>query len=161
MNKTLTIIGAMLFFACNTNDGNVIPDFRFTTLDGELITQESLKGEATVVCVWATWCGDCIREIPELNNLVEKYKDNKAVNFIALSDEDEATVSKSLKRFPFNFQHVVNAKAYSDQLKTGLTKHFPQVLVIDKDLKVVYDVTENKDKIFGVLDGHIQEILKK
>jgi|TARA_B110000902_G_scaffold44232_1_gene49344 thiol-disulfide isomerase/thioredoxin len=161
MKKVLTILAAMLLFACNTNDGKAIPDFSFTTFDGEQITQESLRGGATVVCVWATWCGDCIREIPELNDLVEKYKDNKAVNFIALSDEDEAMVSKSLKRFPFNFQHVVNAKTYSDQLKTGLTKHFPQVLVIDKDLKVVYDVTENKDKIFGVLDGHIQKILKQ
>ena len=59
-----------------------------------------------------------------------------------------------------HFTHIVNAKEYSDQLKTGITKHFPQVLVVNKDLEVVYDVTENKEKIFGVLDAHIQEILK-
>jgi thiol-disulfide isomerase/thioredoxin len=147
-------------FACNNNDGKRIPDFSFTSIDNQTITQNDLEGEATIVVVWATWCGDCIREIPELNDLVEKYKDNEKVNFLAMSDEDEATVRKSLKRFPFNFTHIVDSKKYSDQLKTGITKHFPQVLVIDKDLKVVFDVTENKEKIFSVLDNHIQSILK-
>ena len=150
----------MALFSCNSNNGKQIPDFSFTTIDGATVSSESIKGDATIVCVWATWCGDCIREIPELNDLVDKYNGNDKVNFLALSDEDEQTVRKSLGRFPFKFQHVVNAKEYSDQLKTGLTKHFPQVLVINKDLEVVYDVTENKDKIFGVLDNHIQDILK-
>ena len=159
MKKALLALLSMSVFGCNTNDGKVIPDFTFTTLDGKTITQKDLKGDATIICVWATWCGDCIREIPELNELVAKYGGNDKVNFIALSDEHESTVRKSLKRFPFNFTQVVNAKKYSDQLKTGVTKHFPQVLVIDNNLKVVFDVTENKDKIFGVLDTHIQSIL--
>ena len=160
MKKLFLAICTMSLFACNTNDGKQIPDFTFTTLDGSTISRSDIKGEATILCVWATWCGDCIREIPELNALVEKYKGNDKVNFIAFSDEDEATVQKSLTRFPFNFQHVVNAKEYTDGIKTGITKHFPQVLVVDKDLKVVFDVTENKEKIFSVLDTHIQSIIK-
>ncbi|PCJ67322.1 MAG: hypothetical protein COA58_03100 [Bacteroidetes bacterium] len=160
MKKTFLALLTMTLFACNSNDGKQIPDFSFNTLDGQTITSESIKGEATIICVWATWCGDCIREIPELNALVDKYSDNDKVNFIALSDENEATVNKSLVRFPFKFQHVVNAKEYSDQLSTGITKHFPQVLVVGKDLKVIFDVTENKEKIFNVLDNHIQDILK-
>jgi thiol-disulfide isomerase/thioredoxin len=160
MNKAIIAILMISIFGCNNNDGKRIPDFSFTTLDNQTITQKDLEGEATVVVVWATWCGDCIIEIPELNELVAKYKGNTKVNFIALSDEDEPTVQRLLSRYPFNFTHVVNAKEYSDQLKTGVTKHFPQVLVLDKDLKVVFDVTENKEKIFSVLDGHIQKVLK-
>ena len=137
-----------------------VPDFSFTTIDGLNISSDSVKGDATVICVWATWCGDCIREIPELNELVTKYTKNSRVNFIALSDEDESTVRKSLLKFPFNFDHVVDSKTYSDQLITGAIKHFPQVIVIDGDHNVVYEVTENKSKIFNVLDSHIQEIIK-
>lgn len=138
-----------------------VPEFSFNSIDGNQISSDSIKGDATVICVWATWCGDCIREIPELNDLVNKYTNDNRVNFIALSDEDEATVRKSLKRFPFNFQHVVNSKSYSDQLITGAVKHFPQVIVLDDELNVVYEVTENKNKIFNVLDSHIQDIIKK
>ncbi|MDC1395133.1 TlpA family protein disulfide reductase [Bacteroidia bacterium] len=159
MKKTVIALLTMSIFACKIHK-NEIPEFSFTTIDGKQIDKENLKGDATVVCVWATWCGDCIREIPELNQLVDKYKDNPRVNFIAMSDEDETTVRKSLKRFPFKFDHIVNAKDYTDKLKTGLTKHFPQVLVIDDKLNIVFDVTENKEEIFGVLDTHIINILK-
>ena len=154
---TFCLIG---LFACESPESNMIPDFNYKTLDGRNISRNDLKNKATVICVWATWCGDCIREIPELNELVEKYKDNSDVKFIAFSDEDETTVNKSLKRFPFSFQHIVDSKAYSDKLKTGLVKHFPQVLVIDKELNVVFEVTENKTKIFSTLDSHIQKTLK-
>lgn len=159
MKKLLAILFGFMTLACN-NKGKPLPDFEFTSLSGETISVSDLKGEATVICVWATWCGDCIREIPELNALVAKYAGNDKVNFLAFSDEDEATVKKSLKRFPFNFTHIVDATAYTDKLKTGVVKHFPQVLVVNKDIEVVFDVTENKEKIFSVLDGHIQEILK-
>lgn len=160
MKYILTAFAAATIMSCHTNDKKTLPDFSFTTLDGDKITQEALKGDVTILCVWATWCGDCIREIPELNELAAKYARNTSVHFIALSDEDEETVTKSLQRFPFNFTHIANAKKYSDQLKTGLIKHFPQVLVVDANLQVIYDVTENKEKIFDVLDGHIKNALK-
>ena len=73
---------------------NQIPSFNFKTIDDKLVSTDSLLGEATIICVWATWCGDCIREIPELNELVVKYKNNDKVNFIAFSDEDEETESE-------------------------------------------------------------------
>ncbi|HAV25573.1 MAG TPA: hypothetical protein DCX01_05285, partial [Bacteroidetes bacterium] len=57
MKKALLALLSMSIFGCNTNDGKVIPDFTFTTLDGKTITQKDLKGDATIICVWATWCG--------------------------------------------------------------------------------------------------------
>ena len=60
----LSVFGLM---ACSNKEGKKIPPMDFETLDGKHITSEMLEGNATVICVWATWCGDCIREIPELN----------------------------------------------------------------------------------------------
>ena len=159
--RFLYIVLLLILVSCTTKPGDTIPSFEYTSLSGEVISSESIKGKATVLTVWATWCGDCIREIPELNALVEKYKGNEQVEFLAFSDEDEATVRTSLKRFPFNFKHLVNTKSYSDQLKSGMTKHFPQVLVINQDLEIVYEVTENKQPIFTDLDNHIQTILSE
>ena len=159
-SKIITLLlFSLLLSSCQNSMLKNIPEFSFTTIEGENISSDSIRGDATVICVWATWCGDCIREIPELNDLSSKYAVNYRVNFIALSDEDESTVRKSLSRFPFNFKHVVNSKSYSDQLITGVTKHFPQVIVINGDLNVVFEVTENKNKIFEVLDSHIAEII--
>lgn len=159
-SKIITLLlHSLLISSCQTSMLKNLPKFSFKTIEGENISSDSIKGDATVICVWATWCGDCIREIPELNDLSSKYSGNDRVNFIALSDEDESTVQKSLARFPFNFKHVVDSKSYSDQLITGVTKHFPQVIVVNGDLNVVFEVTENKNKIFEVLDSHIIEII--
>ncbi len=160
MFKVFLILVSFLVFSCTPKNGDRIPSFEYVSLNGETVNSKSIEGKATVICVWATWCGDCIREIPELNQLVEKYKGKDEVAFLAFSDEDKPTVEKSLNRFPFKFTHLVNSKEYSDKLKMGVTKHFPQVMLINKDLEIVFNVTENKEPIFGVLDKHIQEIIK-
>ncbi len=159
--RLLYIALLLSLVSCTTKPGDKLPDFNFNTLNGETVSRSALEGKATVIAVWATWCGDCIREIPELNALADKYKDNDNVEFLAFSDEDESTVRTSLNRFPFAFKHVVNTKSYTDQIKSGVTKHFPQVLVINDDLEIVFEVTENKEPIFTVLDNHIQTILGK
>ena len=159
MYKYVLLLATMAFLSCSNKEKS-IPPFNLTTLDGSTLSSEDLKGKATVLVVWATWCGDCIREIPELNELAAKYKENSNVALIALSDEDDATVNKSLNRFPFHFTQIPNSKSYSDQIKTGFVKHFPQVMVLNKDLVPVFEVTENKEPILDVLDKHIQEIIK-
>lgn len=46
------------------------------TLDGEPVTQDDFKGNTlTVMNFWATWCGPCVRELPELQAVNEKFKD--------------------------------------------------------------------------------------
>lgn len=159
--KHLTWIFLVVLSAisCGTEPGDRIPDFSYADLDGNTLTSDDLKGKATVLCVWATWCGDCIREIPELNALKQKYADNDQVRFVAFSDEDKATVERSLQRYPFEFTHLVNTKSYTDQLISGMTKHFPQVMVVNSDLEIVFEVTENKEPIFDKLDQHIQAII--
>jgi len=42
-----------------------------------------------------------------------------------------------------------------------MIKHFPQVLVLNKKIEIVFEVTENKKPIFSILDEHIQKILNK
>jgi cytochrome oxidase Cu insertion factor (SCO1/SenC/PrrC family) len=53
------------------------PDFSFKDLNGNLITNESMKGKIVVIKCWYIHCAACIKEFPEVNNLVRKYKDRK------------------------------------------------------------------------------------
>lgn len=54
-------------------------------------------GKVYVVEFWATWCPPCIRSMPHLSELQEKYAD-KGVQIISISDEDLDTVTEFLKR---------------------------------------------------------------
>ncbi|WP_373521057.1 TlpA family protein disulfide reductase [Aquiflexum sp.] len=65
-----------------------------------------LENEILIVNLWATWCGPCIQEIPELNELVEKYRDQN-IRFLAFSDESKEVFEKFKKRrpsFEFSFE---------------------------------------------------------
>jgi thiol-disulfide isomerase/thioredoxin len=53
-------------------------------LTGEEVTSEDLKGKVVVVDFWATWCGPCIAEMPNMKKLYAEYKD-KGVEFIGVS----------------------------------------------------------------------------
>jgi len=71
--------------------GKPLPSFTFTSLDGKEITPESLKGKIVVLDFWATWCQPCLRSMPLMAQVQERFKDNDRVQFLAVSI-DEANV---------------------------------------------------------------------
>lgn len=79
-----------------------------------------MEDEVLVINLWATWCGPCIQEIPELNELVDKYQDKK-VRFLAFSDESIEVFEKFQKRrpsFEFNFEKIFeNSEALEALMK--------------------------------------------
>jgi thiol-disulfide isomerase/thioredoxin len=67
--------------------GERVADFRILTLDGEVLRAEALEGRVSVVTFWATWCGACVSELPDLDALARRYADERGVQFIAVNLE--------------------------------------------------------------------------
>ena len=76
-------------------------DFNLQALQSEdsLLTLSSLKGNVVLINFWATWCGPCIAEIPEFNNLLKKYEE-KNFKILGISVNDS---EKQLKKFITRF----------------------------------------------------------
>ncbi|HEX4945802.1 MAG TPA: redoxin family protein [Blastocatellia bacterium] len=74
----------------NPNEGVDDPlQFRLTKLSGGDVRLADYKGKVVVTNFWATWCGPCRIEMPELERVMEKYKEDKDVVFLAINTDDD------------------------------------------------------------------------
>lgn len=84
------------------------PDVTFTTLDGQKIDMQSLRGKTVLVNFWATDCPGCIKEMPDLIKTFEQYKDkNLFVIAVAMPYDPPAQVANYTKEkaLPFAVMH--------------------------------------------------------
>lgn len=109
-------------------EGQALPQFAFRDMANNLINSKNLIGKPVVLNIWFTTCGPCIEEIPDLNRLRNEYENSGAV-FLAITFDKKSAVINFLKRHPFNFTIIPEAKWYCDQV-TGL---YPLTFFVDKN----------------------------
>ena len=147
-----------LFSCWNNNQGDPLPHFNATTLDGKTISTEKLKGKIVVIKVWATWCGSCLAEMPELNELIQKYKSDTNVVFLAITDDSKEKVLKLLERIPSNYQQITDAKDIKLLFQPGPYKEIPKHLVADKQGNIVFDEAGEIPNIAHILSQQIDAL---
>lgn len=67
-----------------TAKGNKSPNFNYEDKDGKKVSLSDFKGKYVFIDVWATWCTPCLKQVPYLKKLEEKYHDKNIV-FIGIS----------------------------------------------------------------------------
>jgi cytochrome c biogenesis protein CcmG/thiol:disulfide interchange protein DsbE len=93
-----------------------------------LTPQPDTKGKFVLIDFWATWCGPCLKAIPELNEFQKKYADKLVV--IGISDEAEDAVKK-MKSPKIEYASAIDTKA---RTKDGLkVEGIPHVIVMDPE----------------------------
>jgi peroxiredoxin len=73
---------------------NFAPDFSFTSLQGEYISLDDLKGKVVLLDFWGTWCPPCVESVPELRNLHKRYSKDSAFVLIGISSDRDDEVWK-------------------------------------------------------------------
>jgi peroxiredoxin len=112
-----------------SKEGQKAPDFALTDMQGNTIDSKKLKGKIIVLNFWFTSCMPCIAEIPKLNAVYKKYKDNPDVVFIAITFNRKEKVEKFLQHHPM--QYTVIPFDNPTCTKFGVSG-FPTNIVIDK-----------------------------
>jgi len=134
-----------------------VSDFELSLIDGSKFKYTENKRKIVVINFWATWCGPCISEIPELNELVENFKDNKDVIFLAITDEDKKTVEDFLKKQKFLYKLGINGKEVRREFKVYA---FPTHFIIDKKGRIVFKQIGYIEGTGERLKSKIEELLK-
>jgi thiol-disulfide isomerase/thioredoxin len=103
-----------------------LPDFSANDLSGRIWRRRDLEGKGTLVNYWATWCGPCRAEHPDLQKLHERLNDRKDVQVLTVSvDDTPALAAAYVKEKGYTFP-VIHAPALADKLLpwAGLPANF-------------------------------------
>jgi len=112
-------------------EGKPLPAFNFKDLNSNIYTPENTKGRIIVLKCWFIHCTACVKEFPELNKIVQQYKDRKDILFISLASDSKQDLEAFLKLKEFNYEVVPDQKIYmNDRLKIS---GYPAHIIIDKD----------------------------
>ena len=96
-------------------------------------------GKVTVVNFWATWCGPCRREIPELIKLHKEFQ-SRGVEIIGLTSEDPGASAEKVRKFIQDFQIDYRIGWAPVQVGAPLLQGhqaIPQIFVISRDARIL------------------------
>ena len=76
----------------STSENKAIQAYDFTAMDkdGKTVKLSDFKGKKVYINMWASWCGPCMREIPELEKTYQKLKNNKDVVFLSMTSPNDS-----------------------------------------------------------------------
>lgn len=110
-------------------EGAKFDGFKTSDINGDKYDFRKITGKIIVLNFWFINCPPCKAEIPELNNLVDQYKDNDDIIFIAIALDGKNELKDFLTKTPFNYKIIDNARYIAQ--KYGV-KSYPTHVVIDK-----------------------------
>ena len=97
----------------NTAEGMMFTDF---DINGVKLSDYVGKGKYVLVDFWASWCGPCKREIPNIKKVYDKYVgDDFDVLSVAVWDQPQASVDTA-KAYGVNWNEIINAQAVPTEL---------------------------------------------
>lgn len=139
MRKYLMTFMFLLIFISNARSGQFVYNFKLKDIENQLRQYSELAGDKlTIIDFWATWCSPCIKVIPKLNTIYDKYQ-NEGVQFIGLNIDSPKNDAK-IK--PFVKAHKILYPVLKDpnsQVASRLNIiNVPTLLIINSKNEIVY-----------------------
>ncbi len=120
------------------NVGGMAPNFKLMTPEGKELSLYDLRGHIVLLDFWASWCGPCLAEVPNLKAIYEKYH-GKGLEILGVSlDEKEAAWKGAIERKGLTWKHVSSLKGW----KCPIAQRFkvtgiPRMYIIDAQGKII------------------------
>lgn len=145
--KRLLLFAAFSLLSLSVNAQSPIstanPEFVAATMDGTKVDTRLLRGKVVVLNLWFINCPNCLAEMKLLNQLVDEYKGNPEVTFIAPAASRKDELVNFLAKNPFKYQVIPDAaiiilSQFGTPDKNGeINIPFPMHYVLDREGNVV------------------------
>lgn len=142
----------------NVEVGKYAPDFTLKTLDGKPVSLASFKGKYLLLDFWASWCGPCREENPNLKRVYNKFKgQNFAVLGVSL-DTEKKDWEKAIADDHLTWAHVSDLKGWDNAVaKLYAVRYVPQNFLINPQGQIIShtlrgdDLEKKLNEIFHLL----------
>ena len=134
---------------------NKVPDFSLNSNKGDLYNIRSLEGKVILLNFWATWCGPCRMEIPELNEMQEKYgEDDFLILGISISDTKKA-LDDFMKYYEVEYPLLYGNRKEVDKvlIEYGGILSVPTSILINKKGEKIFSYPGAILKSYDIYDG--------
>lgn len=131
------------------------PPEGFELRSGDEFNADDFRGKILVLDLWATWCGPCKMEIPDLIRINDEYKDRGVVLVgITFDDDAEAVVPKYAKEVGMNYVNFTTTPAIEDKYNVA---GLPTKIIYDADGKEVFRKTGymSKAELVKEIEKHL------
>lgn len=144
--------------AGKTEVGAIAPELAFKDPDGKVRKLSDLRGKVVLVDFWASWCGPCRRESPNVRNVYAKYHDKGFEVFSVSLDRDAASWKKAIKDDQLVWpNHVSDLKQWQSEAAAIYgVRSIPSMFLLDKDGRIVA-----KDLRGQALENAVRQLIEK
>ena len=138
LKAKLDKLAAPVANATSTEIGSIAPDFKGPNQEGKIISLKESLGKVTIIDFWASWCGPCRTENP---NVVALYNElhSKGLNIIGVSlDKDDNKWKEAIVKDKLTWNHISNLKFWQDPIAIAYdVKAIPATFILDSTGKIV------------------------
>jgi peroxiredoxin len=146
-------------FAALPAAGTAAPDFVLKSHTGQNIRLKELRGEVVLVNFWATWCGPCRQELPQLDRLQARHR-QVGLRLLAVNVDDDPRKAEAMHR-----QLGLKLTVLFDKDKRVAERYdvdsMPATLLIDRDGRVRYVHRGYRTGYETTYEQQVRELLRE
>jgi thiol-disulfide isomerase/thioredoxin len=136
--------------------GEAAPAWRLADAEGRTHELSEYRGKLVVLDFWATWCGPCVRAMPEVQRLHEKYRDRNVV-VLGLDSWEDSNAAAYMREKGYGYGLLLNGEQTAGAYRVTV---LPTFYVIGPDGKILYASTGAADDLEPSIEKYLTELPK-
>ena len=146
----LSLMLTLATMCCWAADGDAAPNFTLNDINGKSFTLSSMRGKYVILDFWGSWCGWCIKGIPQMKEYYAKYAGKFEIIGIDCGDTEEKWQA-AVKQYELPWIHVYNPRGTTVQ-KDYEIQGFPTKIIVGPDGKIVKTIIGEDPAFYTLLD---------